>query len=229
MDSELASWRSTGTYVDAVPPPRANVVDGMWLFKVKRPPGSPHVFKACYVARGFSLLEPEVTSLRSPPVAPTRKGVSLFVRAGSTPFLVLVYVDDLVFATADRAALAEVKSELQERHTCTDLGELHHYLGLQITRDKAARTITLTQSHMVQQVLWRFEFQFSTTQPTPLAIDHRLTGPFRDEPFESSGPYAELVGCLILGARAVSWRSTRSSSVASSGAEAEIYAGAMAA
>ncbi|CAI7771691.1 unnamed protein product [Closterium sp. NIES-53] len=236
MDSELASWRSTGTYVDAVPPPRANVVDGMWLFKVKRPPGSPHVFKACYVARGFSLREgfdffptfaltPKMTTLRTS----TRKGVSLFVRAGSTPFLVLVYVDDLVFATADRAALAEVKSELQERHTCTDLGELHHYLGLQITRDKAARTITLTQSHMVQQVLWRFEFQFSTTQPTPLAIDHRLTGPFRDEPFESSGPYAELVGCLILGARAVSWRSTRSSSVASSGAEAEIYAGAMAA
>ncbi|CAI7790525.1 unnamed protein product [Closterium sp. NIES-53] len=33
MDSELASWRSTGTYVDVVTPPRANVVGGMWLFK----------------------------------------------------------------------------------------------------------------------------------------------------------------------------------------------------
>ncbi|CAI7834706.1 unnamed protein product [Closterium sp. NIES-54] len=55
MDSELVSWRSTGTYVDAVPPPRVNVVDGIWLFKVKRPPGSPPVFKARYVARGFSL------------------------------------------------------------------------------------------------------------------------------------------------------------------------------
>ncbi|CAI7829651.1 unnamed protein product [Closterium sp. NIES-54] len=54
MDSELASWRSTGTYIDAVPPPRANVVDGMWLFKVKQPPGSPSVFKAHYLARGFS-------------------------------------------------------------------------------------------------------------------------------------------------------------------------------
>ncbi|CAI7866398.1 unnamed protein product [Closterium sp. NIES-53] len=37
MDVELASWRSTSTYDDAVPPPRANVVDGMWLFKVKQP------------------------------------------------------------------------------------------------------------------------------------------------------------------------------------------------
>ncbi|CAI7794445.1 unnamed protein product [Closterium sp. NIES-53] len=44
----------TGTYVDAVPPSRTNIVDGMWIFRVKRPPGSPPAFKARYVARGFS-------------------------------------------------------------------------------------------------------------------------------------------------------------------------------
>ncbi|CAI7774249.1 unnamed protein product [Closterium sp. NIES-53] len=54
MDAEMASWKSTGTYVDEVPPSRANIVDGMWIFMVKRPPGSPPAFKACYVARGFS-------------------------------------------------------------------------------------------------------------------------------------------------------------------------------
>ncbi|CAI7915245.1 unnamed protein product [Closterium sp. NIES-54] len=54
MDAEMASWKSTGTYVDEVPPPGANIVDGMWIFRVKRPPGSPPAFKARYVARGFS-------------------------------------------------------------------------------------------------------------------------------------------------------------------------------
>ncbi|CAI7791000.1 unnamed protein product [Closterium sp. NIES-53] len=54
MDAEMASWKSTGTYVDAVPPSRANIVDGMWIFRVKRPPNSPPAFKARYVARGFS-------------------------------------------------------------------------------------------------------------------------------------------------------------------------------
>ncbi|CAI5466474.1 unnamed protein product [Closterium sp. Yama58-4] len=54
MDAEVASWKSTGTYVDEVPPPGANIVDGMWIFRVKRPPGSSPVFKARYVARGFS-------------------------------------------------------------------------------------------------------------------------------------------------------------------------------
>ncbi|CAI7758390.1 unnamed protein product, partial [Closterium sp. NIES-54] len=46
--------KSTGTYVDEVPPPGVNIVDGMWIFRVKRPPGSPPNFKARYVARGFS-------------------------------------------------------------------------------------------------------------------------------------------------------------------------------
>ncbi|CAI7850664.1 unnamed protein product [Closterium sp. NIES-54] len=54
MDAEMASWKSTGTYVDEVPPPGTNIVSGMWIFRVKRPPGSPPVFKARYVARGFS-------------------------------------------------------------------------------------------------------------------------------------------------------------------------------
>ncbi|CAI7864090.1 unnamed protein product [Closterium sp. NIES-54] len=78
--------------------------------------------------------------------------------------------DDLVFATADTEALTHVNSELQKRHTCTDLGELTSYLGLRITRDRAQRTITLTQSHMVQQVLQRFGFTYSSPQSTPLVI-----------------------------------------------------------
>ncbi|CAI7807606.1 unnamed protein product [Closterium sp. NIES-53] len=54
MDAEMGSWKSTGTYVDEVPPSGANIVDGMWIFIVKRRPGSPPAFKARYFARGFS-------------------------------------------------------------------------------------------------------------------------------------------------------------------------------
>ncbi|CAI7868131.1 unnamed protein product, partial [Closterium sp. NIES-53] len=255
MDAEMASWKSTGTYVDEVPPPRANIVDGMWIFRVKRPPGSPPAFKAPYVARGFSPRQgvdyfqtfsptPKMTTLRvllhvtaqrdyelhsldfstalRRPVyglrqaprewhdtlrttlaalgfAPATADPSLFLRTDTSlpPFYVLVYVDDLVFATADTEALTLVKSELQKRHTCTDLGELRSYLGLQITRDRARRTITLTQSHMVHQVLQRFGFQFSSPQPTPLSTSHSLSAPPSDESVEPSGPYPELVGWLM--------------------------------
>ncbi|CAI7782720.1 unnamed protein product, partial [Closterium sp. NIES-53] len=33
MDAEMASWKSTGTDVDEVPPPGANIVSGMWIFR----------------------------------------------------------------------------------------------------------------------------------------------------------------------------------------------------
>ncbi|CAI7876533.1 unnamed protein product, partial [Closterium sp. NIES-54] len=255
MDAEMASWKSTGTYVDEVPPPGANIVSGMWIFRVKRPPGSPPVFKARYVARGFSQRQgvdyfqtfsptPKMTTLRvllhvaaqrdyelhsldfstaflhgslheeiwlrRPPgftgttlaslgFAPSTADPSLFLRTDTLlpPFYILVYVDDLVFAMADTAGLAHVKSELQKRHTCTDLGELRSYLGLQITRDRARRTITLTQSHMVQQVLQRFDFTYSSPQATPLSTRHSLSALPLDESVEPSGPYPEHVGCLM--------------------------------
>ncbi|CAI7828281.1 unnamed protein product [Closterium sp. NIES-53] len=273
-----------GTYVDEVPPPGANIVSGMWIFRVKRPPGSPPAFKARYVARGFSQQQgvdffqtfsptPKMTTLRvllhvaaqrdyelhsldfstaflqgslheeiwlrRPPgftgsfpagtqwslrrpvyglrqaprewhdtlrttlaalgFAPSTADPSLFLRTDATlpPFYVLVYVDDLVFATADTEALAHVKSELQKRHTCTDLGEITSYLGLRITRDRAQHTITLTQSHMVQQVLQRFGFTYSSPQSTPLPTGHSLSAPPSDESVEPRGPYPELVGCLM--------------------------------
>ncbi|CAI7812334.1 unnamed protein product [Closterium sp. NIES-53] len=123
----------------------------------------------------------------------------LFLRTDTSlpPFYVLMYVDDLVFATSDTEALTLVKLELQKRLTCTDLGELCSYLGLQITRDRAPCTITLTQSHMVHQVLQRFGFQFSSPQPTPLSTCHSLLSPHSDESIELNGPYAELVGYLM--------------------------------
>ncbi|CAI7858361.1 unnamed protein product [Closterium sp. NIES-54] len=170
MDAEMASWKSTGTYVDKVPPPGANI----WH----------DTLRTTLAALGF---------------APSTADPSLFLLTDTTlpPLYVLVYVDDLIFATADTKALAHVKSELQKRHTCTDLGELTSYLGLRITRDRAQRTITLTQSHMVQQVLQRFGFTYSSPQSTPLPTGHSLSAPPSDESVELSVPYPELVGCLM--------------------------------
>ncbi|CAI7898440.1 unnamed protein product [Closterium sp. NIES-53] len=61
----------------------------------------------------------------------------------------------------------------------------------------ARRTITLTQSHMVQQVLHRFDFTYSSPQATPLSTRHSLSALPSDEFVEPSGPYPELVGCLM--------------------------------
>ncbi|CAI7804035.1 unnamed protein product [Closterium sp. NIES-54] len=51
---------------------------------------------------------------------------------------------------------------------------------------------------MVHQVFKRFGFQFSSPQPTPLSTSHPLSAPPSDESVEPSGPYSELVGCLMV-------------------------------
>ncbi|CAI7794359.1 unnamed protein product, partial [Closterium sp. NIES-54] len=140
------------------------------------------------------------TTLAALGFAPSIANSSLFLRTDTSlpPFYVLVYVDDLVFATANTEALTLVKSELQKRHTCTDLGELRSYLGLQITRDRAWRTITLTQSHMVHQVLQLLGFQFSSPQLTPLSTSHSLSASPADEFVEPSVLYVDNKAMIAL-------------------------------
>ncbi|CAI7910325.1 unnamed protein product, partial [Closterium sp. NIES-53] len=91
------------------------------------------------------------TTLAALGFAPSTADPSLFLRTDTTqpPFYVLVYVDDLVFATAD------------------------------------------------MEVLQRFGFQFSSPQPNPLSIGHSISAPPSDDSVEQSGPYPELVGCLM--------------------------------
>ncbi|CAI7765402.1 unnamed protein product [Closterium sp. NIES-54] len=76
IDAEMASWKSTCTYVDKVPLSGANIVDGMWIFRVKRLPCSSPAFKAHYVARGFS----------------QRQGVDYFLTFSTTPKMTTLWV-----------------------------------------------------------------------------------------------------------------------------------------
>ncbi|CAI7845295.1 unnamed protein product [Closterium sp. NIES-54] len=193
MDAEMASWKSTDIYVDEVSPPGANIrVDFYQTFSSTSKMTTLRVLLHVAAQRDYELHSLDFSTaflqgslheeiwLRRPP------GFTGSFRA-----------DDLVFATADTEALAHVKSELQMRHMCTILGELTSYLGLRITRDRAQRTITLTQSHMVQQVLQRFGFTYSSPQSTPLPTGHSLSAPPSDESVEPSGPYPELVNYLM--------------------------------
>ncbi|CAI7783069.1 unnamed protein product [Closterium sp. NIES-53] len=200
-DYELHSLKFSTVFL------QGSLHEEIWL---RRPPGFTGSFPA---GTKWSLRRP-VYSLRQAPrewhntlrttlatlwFAPSTADTSLFLRTDTLlpPFYILVNVDDFVFATADTEALALVNSELQKRHTCTDLGELRSSLGLHFTWDRARRAITLTPSHMVHQVLQHFDFRYSSPQSTPLPTGHLLLAPPSDESVEPSGLYPELVGCLM--------------------------------
>ncbi|CAI7909049.1 unnamed protein product [Closterium sp. NIES-54] len=50
---------------------------------------------------------------------------------------------------------------------------------------------------MVHEILQRFGFRYSSPQSTPLPTGHSLSGPSSNESIEPSGPYPELVACLM--------------------------------
>ncbi|CAI7781466.1 unnamed protein product [Closterium sp. NIES-53] len=199
MDAKMAFWKSTGTYVDEDPPLWANIVYGMWIFIVKLPPGSPLTFKARYIARGFNQRQGvEFFQTFSPtPKMTTLRGSlheEIWQRrppgfTGSFPPGTLWSLRRPVYSP--RQAAHEWHDTLKTTIAAFRFDPSSADLSL------ARRTTTLTQSHMVHQVLQRFYFQFSLPQPTPLSTSHSLSAPPLNKSVEPIGPYAELVGCLI--------------------------------
>ncbi|CAI7737026.1 unnamed protein product [Closterium sp. NIES-54] len=231
METKMASWKSTGTYVDEVPPPGANI----WHDTLRR----------TLAALGF---------------APSTADPSLFLRTDTTlpPFYVLVYVDDLVFATADTEALAHVKSELQKRHMCPVLappsdesvepsGPYPELVGCLIylmtcTRPDLAYPLSILARYVTpgrhrkehKDATKRVLRYLCSTSGMGLVLGGQarvvLTGHADACWVDDLATQRSSQGYTFsLGSGSVSWRSTRSSSVLSSSCEAEICAGAMAA
>ncbi|CAI7752856.1 unnamed protein product, partial [Closterium sp. NIES-54] len=231
MDAEMASWKSTCTYVNEVPPPGANKVDGMWILRVKRPPGSPPAFKTRYVARGFS----------------QRQGVDFFQTFSPTPKMTTLRVLLHVATQHDY--------ELNSLDFSTTFlqGSLHEEIWL-------SRPPGFTGSFLAGPSALRLPVLLATAHSSaywPLALSSPLdesvepSGPYPE--FVGCFMYLmtctrpdlayplSLLACYVapgrhqkgytfgLGSGSISWRSTCSSSVLGSNCEAEIYVGAMAA
>ncbi|CAI7867307.1 unnamed protein product [Closterium sp. NIES-54] len=287
----------------------------MWIFRVKRPPGSPPVFKARYVAQGFSQrqgldffqtfsptskmttlrvllhvatqrdyelhsldfntaflhgsLHEEILlchppgftgsfpastqrSLRRPVYGLCRRLASETTHRGRhlqlldtslPPFYIPVYVDDLVFATADTEALTLVKSKLQKRRTCTDqelVGCLMYLMTC--TRPDLAYPLSILARYVAPgrhrpkhwKAAKRVLRYLCNTSGIRLKLEGRGPVVLTEHADVSwvddlATQWSSQGYTFSLGSNSVSWRSTRSSSVLNSSCEAEIYAGAMAA
>ncbi|CAI7756762.1 unnamed protein product [Closterium sp. NIES-53] len=280
MVKESNAFISNRSFLDVPRPSKHNVVKGRWLFRVKLLLDNAPVYKARYVAKGFTqtygsdffetysptatplvirvfldfvgkrgmilhsmdvtivflqgdlheliflerpkgfhvphypatvrkLLRPVYgpkqaprewhaklsSTLRALGFRPSRAASCLFLRLTPSPYYILVCVDDMLLAADTAAELQEVKDELQKRLACKGLGDVRNYLGMEITRDLTAKTITLSQSFYIEKILERFGMSTSKPISTPLAFGHRLSP--LSTPVTSPHPYAELVGALM--------------------------------
>ncbi len=76
--------------------------------------------------------------------------------------------DDLLIAGNDTAAILWIKGELRKRFEMKDLGEAQVCLGLEISRDRANRTLRLLEDRYTESILERFGMQNARTVATPM-------------------------------------------------------------
>jgi transposase InsO family protein len=113
-----------------------------------------------------------------------------------------LYVDDLLIVANDTKQLELFKQQLSDRFKMKDLGEAKFILGVEIERDRAARTLTISQRAYVKDVLARFNMSGCNGVSTPKVTGLKLTkadAPQTDaEKLEMKAvPYQSAVGALM--------------------------------
>ena len=87
---------------------------------------------------------------------------------GLIEVVVLVYVDDMTVAGPKLKHVEDFKRDIAKQVTVMDMGELRFILGIEVTRNRAMRTITCNQTAYIREVLTRYGMQDCATVTTPL-------------------------------------------------------------
>ena len=91
-----------------------------------------------------------------------------YARVHEHILILAVYVDDCIFTGSSNQLIASYKEKLNSCYALTDLGPLHWLLGIKITRDRAAHTISLSQSSYLDSILTRFSFANAKAYGSPM-------------------------------------------------------------
>jgi Reverse transcriptase (RNA-dependent DNA polymerase) len=146
-----------------------------------------------------SMLEFEYTRLRS------NYGV-YYSRSGNTFPIVLIWVDDITIFGDSAATNKELVKKLKEKYDVKVIGEPTLLLGIHIERDRANRTITLSQKRYITKILERAGMSESKPVHTPMDPNVALVANTdennENEAGRTSIEYATRIGELLYAAHA---------------------------
>ena len=110
-----------------------------------------------------------------------------------------LYVDDLLLCSNNRGRLNIVKQELEDRYQMTDLGEARYVLGIEIRRDRKARTLSILQVGYVKEILERFQMSGCRPISTPMDSNNKLVAATDEDALDATATkdYQARVGALM--------------------------------
>ena len=136
------------------------------------------------------------SALRAHGFVPSTADTSLFLlQRPEVIMYLLVYVDDIILVSSSVSAADRLISSLRTDFAVKDLGKLHYFLGLEVTHDDIA--LSLTQKKYSQVLLRRAGMLQCKPATTPMSTSDQLTSV--DGTLLSSDDaheYRSVVGCL---------------------------------
>ena len=113
---------------------------------------------------------------------------------GFISFVVIaVYVDDIIPVSND--VKVEIESLCSE-FEMVDLGEIHFILGMTIKRDRATKTLTISQGQYLKDLLKRFGMEECKPMSTPLESGKKFHKQTDEEEWCDKSIYQQAIGCL---------------------------------
>ena len=86
-----------------------------------------------------------------------------------------LYVDDLLIFSNSIDSLNAFKQKLSTLFEMKDLGEAHYVLGVQIIRDRVARTLSISQKEYIKTIANRFVMNEANSADTPIPLGNSLS------------------------------------------------------
>ena len=126
---------------------------------------------------------------------PLKCDYAVFANANRS-VLVAVYVDDILIFGKDKSQIQHLKSQLHQRFQMSDMGPAHMYLGMQITRDRTARTILVDQEKYIQIILKRFNMLDCNSVSTPMETNLKLIKRTDKATSDQIQEYQRIIGSL---------------------------------
>src|SRR6266481_7051327 len=117
-------------------------------------------------------------------------------KAHNLTLIIMIYVNDLGLFTTSKNEMAELKKELKDNFTMTDLGEMKKILGIQVIWDQKAGTLKIMQGTYIDKILVRFNMAEANLVSTPLPKNIKLDD-IQVQTEDLSMLYAKAIGSLM--------------------------------
>ena len=127
---------------------------------------------------------------------------SMHMMGRDHPTIIAIHVDDCTITSSSAELVQDYKKRINVCHSITNLGPIHWLLGIKVTWDCKAHTISLSQESYIDTIINHFKLGKAKTIPTPIipSILYSTKDTLANETEAAcmaKTPYQEAIGSLM--------------------------------